>query len=135
MYGQTPVRSADRLMQKGLDRAPVQAMVYEDVDEMPEFPGGDDSLFVYLRNNIKYPEECVKKNKQGTVIVSFIIDDQGQVCGVRASKKVNDLLDAEAKRVVSGMPAWKPGRKDGRLVSTSYSLPVTFQIPKKAKKK
>ena len=97
-------------------------------DELPEFPGGTVSLLEYLRKNIKYPAVCRENNVQGRVIVSFTIDTDGSITDAEVVRSVDPLLDAEALRAISLMPAWKPGKKDGNIVRVRYSVPINFRL-------
>ena len=97
-------------------------------DELPEFPGGTVSLMEYLRKNIKYPAVCRENNVQGRVVVSFIIDTDGTITDAEVVRSVDPLLDAEALRTISQMPAWKPGKKDGNIVKVKYSVPINFRL-------
>ena len=97
-------------------------------DELPEFPGGTVSLLEYLRKNIKYPAVCRENNVQGRVIVSFTIDTDGSITDAEVVRSVDPLLDAEALRTISLMPAWKPGKKDGNIVKVRYSVPINFRL-------
>ena len=97
-------------------------------DELPEFPGGTVSLLEYLRKNIKYPALCRENNVQGRVVVSFIIDTDGTITDAEVVRSVDPLLDAEALRTISQMPAWKPGKKDGNIVKVKYSVPINFRL-------
>src|SRR5574343_156549 len=88
--------------------------IYTRVDKMPEYPGGQVALVKYLSKNIKYPA-IYKKNKiNGRVFVSFVIDKDGKVTSAKIVKSLNEECDAEALRVISKMPDWIPGEKNGR---------------------
>ena len=99
-----------------------------EADELPEFPGGTDSLLDYLRKNIKYPALCRENNVQGRVVVSFIIDTDGSITEAEVVRSVDPLLDAEALRTISQMPAWKPGKKNGNIVRVRYAVPINFVL-------
>jgi TonB family protein len=99
------------------------------VEEMPQFPGGGESAFMeYLMSNIHYPHEAREKGIEGIVIVTFTVDSTGSINGSKISRNVSPDLDAEALRVISTMPVWKPGKQNGRNVSVQYNIPVTFSI-------
>ena len=102
--------------------------VYEKVDKMPEFKGGQEAMVKYLISEIKYPEAAKKDNIQGTVYVGFIIRKTGQVEDSKVLKTVNELLDQEALRVIDAMPDWIPGEKDGKKVDVRYTIPIRFQL-------
>ena len=102
--------------------------VYLQPDELPAFPGGMDSLMVYLRTNIKYPNPCRQQGIQGRVIVQFVVNADGTIADAKVVKPVNVFLDWEALRVVNAMPEWKPGMKDGKKVRVQFALPITFKM-------
>lgn len=103
--------------------------IYEVVDEMPEFPGGSLALANYLYNQVKYPPLAEQNKIQGRVTCEFVITYEGKVTNVEITRSSDPLLDAEAKRVISSMPKWIPGRHHGERVNTKYSVPVTFTLP------
>ena len=98
------------------------------VEEMPQFPGGDTELLKYIAENTKYPETAKKNNIQGRVIIRFCITAKGNVNLVTVLKGVDSELDAEAIRVVSTLPAFKPGRQGGKDVPVWYMVPITFTL-------
>ena len=100
--------------------------VYEMVEEMPMFPGGQKEMMAFLSKTTKYPPEAVKKKIQGRCLVQFIVEKDGSISNVRVMSKVHPLLDAEAIRVVKSMPRWMPGRLTGKPVRVKFNLPVTF---------
>ena len=104
--------------------------VYDNVEQMPEFHGGMPALIEYLQTNIKYPEDAIKQEVGGRVMVMFVVETDGSISNVRVARRVFPSLDEEAVRVVKAMPKWKPGKEKGRLVRVNYTLPVTFSIKK-----
>ena len=102
--------------------------VFEYVEQMPSFPGGDAALMQYLSKNIKYPPVAEEMGIQGRVICSFVVERDGSVSDIRIKRSVDPSLDKEAMRVVSAMPKWIPGRQNGQLVRVKYTLPVTFRL-------
>ncbi len=112
---------------------------FSELDTKPEFPGGVQALMRYLSHNMRYPEKAVKENRQGRVIVKFLIDKDGSVTDAKVVKSCGSDLDAEALRVVGEMPKWTPGKKDGKVVKTEFTLPVQFlmqgEAPKQAEGK
>lgn len=107
-------------------------VIYYKAEIDPSYPGGFDELREYLRDNINYPEEARDKGQEATVFVEFIVDAKGKVREVVAADVVgdeaHDLFKAESVRVVSGMPAWNPGRQQGKAVDASFSIPINFQL-------
>ena len=109
--------------------------VFVVVEEMPEFPGGSAALRTYLSNNVKYPEIAIKNGIKGSVYVNFTVSKTGKVTDVKAERSVDPSLDAEAIRVVSSLPLWKPGRQRGQAVDVSFTIPVNFSLPEGAPQK
>ena len=105
-----------------------QEKVYEFIEDMPNFPGGQGELMKYLRNNIKYPAEAQKKKIEGRVIVTFVVNKKGRIIDPTVVRSAHPLLDAEALRVVKRMPKWTPGRMNGEPVNVKYRLPITFKL-------
>ena len=101
-------------------------------ETMPQFPGGREVLLKYLAANIKYPASAVKAKKQGRVIVTFIVQKDGSITHAKIVRSIDSELDAEALRVVKGMPKWTPGTQLGKPVSVKYVLPVKFSLQKDA---
>ena len=104
--------------------------VYDEVEVMPEFPGGMQAMIEYLNTNIKYPKDAIKQEVGGRVMVMFVVETDGSLSNVRVARKVFPSLDAEAVRVVKTMPKWKPGKEKGKVVRVNYTLPVVFSIKK-----
>ena len=102
--------------------------IYNSVDVMPEFPGGDVSLSNYLVENIKYPENAFKKRLQYRVLVNFVVDEDGNVIGTHVVKPQHSAFDKEAERVVSSMPKWSVGRLNGKAVKVAYFVPINFRL-------
>ena len=100
--------------------------VYDIPETMPEFPGGTQALMEYIRNNIKWPSD--EPDIQGRVIVSFVVEKDGSVSNAKVVKSVHPAFDAEALRVVNGMPKWIPGKQNGEPVNTKYVMPVIFKL-------
>ena len=102
--------------------------VYQVVDEMPEFPGGNAALMDYLRKNIRYPEVARQFEIEGRVLVRFIVEPDGSIDSVQTAKSLQLMVDREAMRVVAGMPKWKPGKQDGKEVRVESTIPVNFRL-------
>nr|WP_302828972.1 M56 family metallopeptidase [uncultured Bacteroides sp.] len=108
--------------------APIEGKVFEKVENMPEFPGGVHGLMQYISKNLKYPIVAQKAGKQGKVIVAMIVDKEGNITEPKVIKGVDPLLDAEAIRIISNMPQWKPGTDKGEKVNVKYTLPIMFRL-------
>lgn len=101
--------------------------VYEVVDVMPEFPGGETELLKYMARNVKYPAESIKNKEEGSLSLSFIINKDGSLSDIKVVKSLTPLLDAEAVRVVKNMPKWTPGKVKGKVVRVAYTTPITYK--------
>ena len=102
--------------------------IYQIVDEMPQFPGGEKAMMEYVAKNVKYPQEAKDKEIQGRVFVSFVIEKDGSVNEVKVERGIGGGCDEEAVRVVKAMPKWKPGKQDGKPVRVSYMMPFFFKL-------
>ena len=108
---------------------PDEKGIYEVVDDMPEFPGGPDAILEFYRTHIHYPATARETRAQGRVVVQFIVNEDGHLSDLNVIKSAdNEELDAEAVRVISTMPNWKPGSHDGKPVKVRYKLPVNFRL-------
>ena len=100
--------------------------VFDVVEQMPEYPGGIQALFEYLQQNVKYPEDAKKQKIEGRVIATFVVETDGSINNVEVVKPAFPSLDAEAVRVLSAMPKWKPGMQSGKAVRVKYTVPINF---------
>lgn len=117
--------------------APIEAPVEEEEEEvvfvvvetMPEFPGGQQALFKYLSENVKYPVIAQENGIQGRVICQFVVNKDGSIVDVEVVRSGGDAsLDKEAVRVIKSMPKWKPGKQRGKAVRVKYTVPVNFRL-------
>ena len=106
----------------------VATKVFDVVEEMPSFPGGNAALMSYLSSNTKYPVVAQENGVQGRVIVSFVVERDGSISDVKVARSVDPSLDREAQRVVKSMPKWKPGKQNGSAVRVKYTVPVVFRL-------
>ena len=102
--------------------------VFEVVEQMPEFPGGQVAMMQFLSQNFHYPEATIKAGIQGRVLVQFVVETDGEISNVHVVKKTDDDLDAEAVRVIGSMPKWIPGKHKGKAVRVKYTIPITFNL-------
>lgn len=97
---------------------------------MPRFPGGDQALMKFIKDNMVYPPEALKNKIEGKVIVQFVVTKTGKVGKVKVARPVNKDLDREAVRLCKMLPNFYPGRNaKGEPVNVWYTLPVTFKLP------
>ena len=104
------------------------SVVFQVVEEMPDFPGGMKALMDYLSKNVKYPVEAHAIGAQGRVIVSFTVKKDGSIADTKVERSVNPYLDKEAMRVIAAMPKWQPGKQRGEAVNVRFTVPVAFRL-------
>lgn len=98
-------------------------------DTMPEFAGGMSALMAFLHENMHYPEDAKKAQKEGRVICSFVVSDKGKVTNAHIVKSSGtESLDEEALRIINAMPDWTPGIQNGETVNVNFTLPITFKL-------
>ena len=124
------VRPGERKRDLGvvLRKGDVAEPAYTLVEEAPQYPGETKELLNYLSSSVKYPEKAMKEGKSGRVIVQFVVNTDGSITEPVIVRPVDPELDAEAIRVISGMPNWIPGKVEGKPVRTRFVLPVTFSL-------
>lgn len=102
--------------------------IYDIVDEMPVFPGGDYELIKYIDENLNYPQDAIERGIQGRVFVKIIVEPNGIISNAKIIRGLGYGCDEEAVRVVESMPNWKPGRKNGETVRVNMAIPVNFKL-------
>ena len=106
----------------------VEQEIFQIVEEMPAFPGGEGKLMEYVAKNIKYPQIARETGIQGRVFIGFVVEPDGSVSNVKLLRGIGGGCDEEAMRVVKSMPKWKPGKQRGKAVRVSYQIPVFFKL-------
>ena len=106
----------------------VEQEIFQIVEEMPAFPGGEQKLMEYVGKNIKYPQIARESGIQGRVFVGFVVEPDGSVSNVKLLRGIGGGCDEEAMRVIKSMPKWKPGKQRGKAVRVSYQIPVMFRL-------
>jgi len=102
--------------------------VFTVVEQMPEFPGGQDAMMTFLRSNLQYPIMAKEAGVQGKVICAFVVDQEGQINEVTVLRGIGHGCDQEAIRVIRSMPRWNPGRQNGQKVKVKFHLPISFKL-------
>lgn len=102
--------------------------IFEVVEQMPKFPGGDAALLSYLSSHTNYPTVAAENGVQGRVVVGFVVERDGSVSDVKILRSVDPSLDKEAMRVVKSMPKWTPGKQNGSAVRVKFQVPVSFKL-------
>ncbi|MBR5061115.1 MAG: energy transducer TonB [Prevotella sp.] len=110
------------------EKKEVANKVFDVVEQMPSFPGGNDALMKFLQENVKYPVVAQENGVQGRVVVSFVVEKDGSITDVKVVRSVDPSLDKEAARVVKSMPRWIPGKQNGAAVRVKYNVPVSFRL-------
>lgn len=102
--------------------------VFDVVEQMPSFPGGEAALMKFLSSNVHYPVVAEENGIQGRVVLTFVIERDGSISDVKVVKSVDPSLDKEAVRVIQSMPQWRAGTQDGKPVRVKYTMTVTFGL-------
>lgn len=105
-----------------------ETQIFTVVENDPEFPGGMEALYKYLRDNIKYPQLARDNNITGRVYVTFVVERDGSIANPRVLRDIGGGCGAEAIRVVKSMPKWTPGKQRGKAVRVQFNLPVSFNL-------
>lgn len=103
-------------------------LVFTYVEEMPAFPGGQNELMKFLRDNIQYPPDARAAGAEGKVIAQFIVNEVGKISDIIILRGIYPSCDSEVVRVISKMPQWKPGKQNNNQVKVYFKLPVTFKL-------
>jgi TonB family protein len=107
-----------------------QDTAFKKPDVLPKFPGGQEAMYKFLQENIKYPEKAKQAKTSGTVFSTFIVEKDGSVSGIKLLRGIGNGCDEEAIRVIQMMPRWEPGMNDSKAVRTVYALPIKFVLAK-----
>lgn len=116
------VQAKDEVKAKGDEKA------FYAVEVMPQYPGGEKALTDYIIENLKYPDEASKRGVQGTVLIRFIIDEEGNVTSPEVIRGIAPALEKEAMRVITKMPKWIPGKQSGKNVKVYFTIPIMFKM-------
>jgi len=103
--------------------------IYDKVEVMPEYAGGQVALMKFMCDNLQYPQDALKQGKEGRVLVQLVIEKDGTVSDHKVVKGISPSLDAEAMRVAKMLPnKWTPAKNKGQVVRCRYSIPFTFRL-------
>ena len=106
----------------------VEQEIFQIVEEMPSFPGGEQKLLEYVAKNTKYPQIARDSGIQGRVFIGFVVETDGSISNVKVLRGIGGGCDEEAVRVIKSLPKWKPGKQRGKAVRVSYQIPVNFKL-------
>lgn len=99
------------------------------VDKMPQYGSGLMDYFKYLNDSLKYPMEAIENRIEGVVNIQFKVEKDGSLSNLKVTKSVHPLLDQEAIRLISSMPAWNPATRNGKPIAAYIELPIRFSVP------
>lgn len=102
--------------------------VWEVIEQMPQYPGGETELLSFIAKSIRYPAIAQENGIQGRVIIRFVVSKIGVVSNVEVVRSLDPACDKEAVRVVKTLPKWIPGKQNGVNVAVLYTLPITFRL-------
>lgn len=133
MYSFTIIDSNYRICMKEYNSFPnidnsLNSILFYKTDVLPKYIGGENKLYEFLGENIKYPREAKEENIQGTVYLSFIVDEKGNVENVKILKGVHKTLDDESLRLVSLIKKWEPGKYKGIQVKVKCNIPIKYTL-------
>ena len=98
--------------------------IYSYVEEMPQFPGGDEAKLKFLQENLKFPKSTLNNGIRGTIYISFVVEKDGNISNIRILRGLQQEIDEEVMRVVQSFPKWKPGKQRGRNVRVNFNMPI-----------
>jgi TonB family protein len=127
IVGLLPIASFAQVKSEEVVEVPAEK-VFNFVETMPEFPGGQKEISRFVQMNVHYPDSAREEGIEGKVYISFIVDTVGNVIDANVIRRVHPLLDNEALRVVNSMPKWTPGTQRGKPVKVKFNLPINFKL-------
>ena len=117
------------LMQSAVDTDSIEnSKIFDNVDEEASFPGGIAACMKYIADNFRYPNIQGDCSIQGKIVVTFTVNEDGNLSDIKVKKSVYSDLDKEAVRVVKSMPSWIPAKQNGKAVKSRYTLPVYIHV-------
>jgi len=107
---------------------PKEEEVFTIVEQMPEYPGGQEAMYNLIANNLVYPQQAITDSVEGKVYLNFIVEKEGSISNAKVLRGIGSGCDEEALRMVSLFPKWNPGKQEGKIVRVSYNLPFVFKL-------
>lgn len=124
----TKIKIPDVEVEMDIPELMPQREVFQIVEEMPEFPGGESKMYEFILKNIKYPEMARENKIKGRVYVQFVVSKDGSLNKIKVLRGIGGGCDEEAVRIVKRMPKWKPGKQNGKTVPVQFTLPFNFKL-------
>jgi TonB family protein len=106
----------------------VQNEVFDFVEQMPEFPGGQEAMMKFITKNINYPQIAIENGISGKVYAKFVVGRDGTIRDIKILRDIGGGCGQEVKRLIKSMPNWKPGMQGGKAVPVYFTLPVSFNL-------
>lgn len=100
--------------------------IFSVVEQMPQFPRGEQALYQYIKEHIQYPDSALKAGLKATVVVRFIVNENGAILKPTLANTTFKIFETEALRLVQAMPNWIPGKENGKAVPVYMQLPILF---------
>ena len=113
---------------KGIEAEQPNDQIYRMVEQLPQFPGGENEMKRFINKQLIYPAAARENNEEGRVIVEFVVMANGEIKSANIVRGVSESLDQEALRVIRLMPKWIPGKQNGQPVNVIMVTPITFQL-------
>jgi len=104
------------------------SQIYTKGDINPSFPGGDNALQRYIKENMQYPTRDREDNTQGKALVRFVVEKDGGISNVNVLRAPSTTMSMEAERLVKNMPKWTPGIVSGRVSRVQFTIAVNFTL-------
>ena len=130
-YGVLEIKSFSNILETSKDEKPKDSMgnpIYQVIEVMPEFPGGEKAFMKFVVENLKYPVKSSANHVQGQVIVRFVVNSAGKIERGEIVRSLNPECDKEALRVINLLPTWTPGKQNGVNVSVWITFPINFKL-------
>ena len=103
-------------------------VLFDIVEDMPQFPGGDAALQNFIAANVVYPEIAKENGITGRVYVRFVVNKKGKVDKISIVRGVDPSLDKASMDVIKKLPDWSPGKQRGKPVNVWYTAPINFVL-------
>ena len=107
----------------------VEEELFIEIDIHPQFPGGEDSLYNFIYSNLRYPQEAIDNGIEGRVFITFTVEKDGSITGIKLLRDIGYGCGEEAMRIVRMMPKWTPGKDHlGNIMGMQYNMPIKFEF-------
>ena len=114
--------------QSKADTAQTKEPIYSFVEQMPEFPGGDNALNKFLMDNLRYPQQALKDKREARAFFRFVVNEDGSISNIESMRPVGFEFEQEGIRVIKMMPKWKTGKQNGKAIRVFFTLPMNFTL-------